>query len=119
MDTYTLSDFDTTLIAEIEELFRHRLSAGERDGMSAEELHRLAEHFDRMYELLDNGLHKRITPWADRAFRDETYHVVADGFMDKLHALYDDKVTLSSAQTSRMIEQTRHKLHRVRLLLEC
>lgn len=119
MKTKPLSDFDNALMSEIEELFRHQLAAGERDGLSVEELNQLAERFHRMFELVDNGLQQQSTSWANRAFRDDTYHFIADGLMEKLHTLYDEAVPLSSSQTNKAIERTRHKLRRIRIILEC
>jgi hypothetical protein len=112
-------NLDDALIAEVEELFRHHLAAKERDGLSTQELQQLAERFYRMYDLLDNCIQQQATPRVDRALRNETYNVIADGFMDKLHTLYDDNIQLSDTQIRRLIEQTRHKLHRLRRLLEC
>lgn len=117
--TLTQSRLDESLIAEAEELFRHQLAAKEREGLSSQELQKLADHFYQMYDLLDTCIQHQTTPRTDRALRDETYNFIADGLMDKLHAIYDDNIQLSDVQIRQLIEQTRHKLHRLRRLLEC
>lgn len=119
MITPPQSSLDESLIAEVEELFRSHLAAKEREGLSNEELQQLAEHFYRMYDLLDNCIQQQTTPYVNRVLRDETYNFIADGLMDKLHAIYDDNIQLSDEQIRQIVEQTRHKLRRLRRLLEC
>ncbi len=119
MITRPHSSLDESLIAEVEDLFRRHLAAKEREGLSNEELQQLAEHFYRMYDLIDNCIQQQATPNVDRVLRDDTYNFIADGLMDTLHGLYDDDIQLSDEQIRQMIEQTRHKLRRLRRLLEC
>ncbi len=115
----TQSRLDDVLISEAEELFRSHLAAKEREGLSTQDLHKLAEQFYQMYDLLDTCIQQQTTPRSDRALRDATYNFIADGLMDKLHTIYDDNIRLSDGQIRQLIEQTRRKLHRLRRLLEC
>ncbi|MFO1351377.1 MAG: hypothetical protein U1F68_12180 [Gammaproteobacteria bacterium] len=109
---------DTTLMDEIDEIFRKKLLDAEQQGASADELKRLAADYGSMFDMLDAKLSGHVTDEPPKAFKERTFEFLVECFSEKLQVIYDaNNRHITDVQASDYVNKTRSKLRRIETVL--
>jgi hypothetical protein len=110
---------DTALMDEIDEIIIRRLADAEAEGVTRAQLRHRAEYYGRMYDLVYAKLAGPVAgPVAEPAeFIEQTYEFLAEGFWQRIEAVYDPNLAVAEQRAKHIINKTRAKLKRLEIAL--